>query len=71
MGKEKVNMPKKAPYIYEVKIVLDPQWYENSLEQSDVKEYLDSWINTHLGFRGTLHSSEIKETKQASEKSSV
>ena len=53
----------KARYTYKVTIDLDTQWYENSSQQSDVKEYLDSWINTHLGFRGTLRNSVIKETK--------
>ncbi len=57
-------MPKsKARYTYKAIIDLDPQWYENNLPQSEVKEYLDNWINTHLGFRGTLRKSEIKETE--------
>lgn len=50
--------------IYAAEIKLDPKWVRNNDGQTDLKEYLDQWIQGHLGFRGEIVNSAVLEEEE-------
>ena len=46
-------------YVYTVKIALDEKWYENTSNTFNIREYLDYWIGSSLGFRGSVLESKM------------